>query len=80
MEHILRVFDFNVYNESPSNDSGSEDDKKSRKYNAEFIIQMFGLNEEGETCSIQVEEFKPFFYVMVNDEWNTSTKNSFLAF
>ena len=43
MEHIFRVFDFNVYNESPINDSGSEDDKKSRKDNAEFIIQMFGL-------------------------------------
>ena len=80
MEHIFRVFDFNVYNESPSNDSGSEDDKKTRKDNAEFIIQMFGLNEQGETCSIQVEDFKPFFYVMVNDKWNTSTKNSFLAF
>ena len=80
MEHIFRVFDFNVYNESPSNDSGSEDDKKTRKDNTEFIIQMFGLNEEGETCSIQVEDFKPFFYVMVNDKWNTSTKNSFLAF
>jgi len=80
MEHIFRVFDFNVYNESPINDSGSEDDKKSRKDNAEFIIQMFGLNEQGETCSIQVEEFKPFFYVMVNDKWNTSTKNNFLSF
>jgi len=80
MEHIFRVFDFNVYNETPNNDSGSEDDKKTRKDNAEFIIQMFGLNEQGETCSIQVEDFKPFFYVMVNDKWNTTVKNNFLAF
>ena len=80
MEHIFRVFDFNVYNESLSNDSGSEDNKKNKKDNAEFLIQMFGLNEKGETCSIQVEDFKPFFYVMVNDKWNTATKNSFLAF
>jgi hypothetical protein len=49
MEHIFRVFDFNVYNESPSNDSGSEDNKKNRKDNAEFLIQMFGLSEKGET-------------------------------
>jgi len=80
MEHTFRVFDFNVYNETPSNDSGSEDNKKARKDNAEFIIQMFGLNEQGETCSIQVEDFKPFFYVMVNDKWNTVTKNNFLDF
>jgi len=80
MEHTFRVFDFNVYNDFTTNDSGSENDKKSRKDNAEFIIQMFGLNEKGETCSIQVEDFKPFFYVMVNDKWNTVTKNNFLSF
>jgi DNA polymerase elongation subunit (family B) len=82
MEHIFRVFDFNVYNDKDStiNDSGSEDDKKQKQDNSEFLIQMFGLNEKGETCSIQVEDFKPFFYVMVNDKWNTVTKNNFLTF
>ena len=82
MEHIFRVFDFNVYNEqdSTTNDSGSEDNKKQRKDSSVFLIQMFGLNEQGETCSIQVEDFKPFFYVMVNDNWNTVTKNNFLSF
>jgi DNA polymerase elongation subunit (family B) len=80
MEHIFRVFDFNVYNDSTRNDSGSEDNRKPRKDNAEFLIQMFGLNEYGETCSIQVEDFKPFFYVMVSDKWNTVSKNSFLDF
>jgi len=82
MEHIFRVFDFNVYNEkeSSTSDSGSEDNKKQRKDTNEFLIQMFGLNEQGETCSIQVEDFKPFFYVMVNDKWNNVTKNNFLSF
>jgi DNA polymerase elongation subunit (family B) len=82
MEHIFRVFDFNVYNDkySTANESGSDDDKKQKKDSAEFIIQMFGLNEQGETCSIQVEDFKPFFYVMVNDKWNIATKNNFLYF
>ena len=82
MEHIFRVFDFNVYNDkdSTTNESGSDDEKKQKKDSAVFIIQMFGLNEQGETCSIQVEDFKPFFYVMVNDKWNTVTKNNFLSF
>jgi hypothetical protein len=31
---------------------------------------MFGINEKGETASIIVEDFKPFFYVMVNDKWS----------
>ena len=38
MEHIFRVFDFNVYNEqdSTTNDSGSEDNKKQRKDKINF--------------------------------------------
>ena len=30
---------------------------------------MFGINEKGETASIFVEGFTPFFYVMVDDSW-----------
>ena len=84
MEHVFRIFDFNIYNEKPGNDesgSGSDDEKiKIYKDNSLFMIQMFGLNEKGETCSIVVEDFKPFFYVMVNDKWNTYTKDCFLSF
>ena len=84
MEHLFRIFDFNVYNDTNTNqDDSSEDDLKEKKTNVKkdksiFMIQMFGLNEKGESCSIQVEEFKPFFYVMVNDKWNTYTKECFL--
>jgi DNA polymerase elongation subunit (family B) len=84
MEHLFRIFDFNVYNDTNTNqDDSSEDDLKQKKTNVKkdksiFMIQMFGLNEKGESCSIQVEDFKPFFYVMVNDKWNTYTKECFL--
>lgn len=84
MEHLFRIFDFNVYNDTNTNqDDSSEDDlNKNKKFSVRkdksiFMIQMFGLNEKGETCSIQVEDFKPFFYVMVNDKWNTYTKECF---
>ncbi len=84
MEHVFRIFDFNIYNETninSDNSSGSEDDKmRNYKDNSLFMIQMFGLNEKGETCSIIVEDFKPFFYVMVSDNWNTYTKDCFLNF
>jgi DNA polymerase elongation subunit (family B) len=81
MEQIFRIFDFNVYNEKVSgNDDSSSNDEKPSVYkdNSQFQIQMFGLNESGQTCSIFVEEFKPFFYVMVNDTWDNQTKNMFL--
>ena len=38
---------------------------------------MFGINEQGETCSIQVSDFHPFFYVKIPDEWNIKHKHVF---
>ena len=75
MERTFRLFDFNIYNDNRS----EEDSEEMHKDNASFIIQMFGINEEGKTCSILVEEYKPFFYVKVDDHWNKSLKLSFLA-
>ena len=64
--------------------SGSDEDKgKPASYYKDsntFIIQMFGLNEKGESCSIFVNDFKPFFYVKVGDDWSISTKNTFISF
>ena len=81
MEHIFRIFDFNVYNEkvSSSDDSGSSDDETNKyKDSTTFIIQMFGVNEKGETCSIIAEDYRPFFYVLVNDSWTIKIKDDFL--
>ena len=44
----------------------------------EFRIQMFGINEEGETCSIFVDDYHPFFYVKVADHWTNATKSAFI--
>ena len=76
MEHIFRILDFNFYNEKQ--ESSSDDETNNYKDSSCFMIQMFGLNEKGETCSIIAEGFKPFFYVMVNDRWTIQTKNTFL--
>ena len=98
MEHIFRLFDFNVYNkplpveynyEMGSDDNaGSDDDMEMMDYDKpvinkyvdqnKFFIQMFGLDETGKTCSIIVEDFKPFFYIKVADHWSIANKNSFL--
>ena len=73
MEHIFRIFDFNVYNESENN----EEETKYKDTNV-FTIQIFGVNETGETCSIIAEDYRPFFYVMVDDKWTIPMKDKFL--
>ena len=44
----------------------------------EFRIQMFGINEQGETCSIFVDDYHPFFFVKVADHWTNATKSAFI--
>ena len=83
MERAFRLFDFTVYNQkgSSSGDTSSSEDESSsfkKEDKTKFQIQMFGINEHGETCSILVEDFKPFFYVKVDDFWNIQIKTQFL--
>jgi len=54
----FRLFDFHVY-----------DDRRDN--NTNFIIQMFGINELGETCSIFINDFNPFFYILVPTKWKS---------
>jgi len=82
MEHIFRILDFNVYNEkTTSSDESSNSDNETNVYkdSTKFVIQMFGVNEKGETCSIIAEDYRPFFYVLVNDNWTIQMKDTFLA-
>ena len=82
MEHIFRIFDFNIYNVADSgddSDSVSSGEYQEKIDKNEFTIQMFGINEKRETCSIVVEEFKPFFYIKVGDNWNLKLKEEFVS-
>jgi len=73
----FRLIDFQIYDEKPNDDesasSGSEADappkKRSHIDEARFIIQVFGINEAGETFSVFIQDYQPFFYVKVGDGW-----------
>jgi DNA polymerase elongation subunit (family B) len=87
MEHICRIFDFNICTSlltdggKNNDDSGGEMEEEANQYedSSVFLVQIFGVNEVGETSSIIVDGFKPFFYVLVNDTWNIAAKEMFLA-
>lgn len=70
------------YNED-DNDFSNEGSKqyfpqqgKDDKY---FLIQIFGINEKGETACIFVEDYQPFFYIKVEDDWTVRTKEKFIT-
>ena len=67
----FKLFDFQVFNKTEGNGEYEE---------VNFEIQMFGLNEKGETCSIFVEEYLPFFYIRVDNAWGPEKINSYKNF
>uniref|UniRef100_A0A6C0F112 DNA-directed DNA polymerase n=1 Tax=viral metagenome TaxID=1070528 RepID=A0A6C0F112_9ZZZZ len=63
----IRLLDFNIYDENTIAIGGKK-----------MVIQMFGLNEMGESCAIFVEDMNPFFYVLVPSDWDERAKNEFV--
>ena len=87
--HSFRLFDFQVRNQVPgpqaklsTSSSGSSSEygvKKHNKDKNQFAIQMFGINERGETCCIIVHNYEPFFYVKVPESWGFDAKARFIT-
>jgi DNA polymerase elongation subunit (family B) len=67
----FRLLSFNTVD--AANADGSSYSQK------EFTIQMFGVNETGQTASIFVKGYNPFFYIKVGDDWTESEKSQFMA-
>jgi DNA polymerase elongation subunit (family B) len=80
MEHTFKLIVFNAYSRNANKDSDKDSDEEQDgacKNTEQFFIQMFGINELGETASIIVEEYKPFFYLKVGRNWGQTKKNTF---
>ena len=82
MHDTYRLLTFNPYD---ANVKASEQDESGKdtlggigKTEKEFLVQMFGINEKGETASIFVEGFSPFFYAMVGEDWTEAHKIGFI--
>ena len=85
-ERQFRLLDFNIFDEKIeeeklSDDENSEESEEyqKKKDTKQFIIQMYGINEKGETASIYVKNYKPFFYIKVSNEWTENIKKKFLT-
>jgi len=79
MYHSFKLLTFNTkdkYDKKPVKDDEQEvtNESNSEKGEKEFQIQMFGINEKGETASITVTDYHPFFYIKVSDNWKKSNE------
>ena len=82
LDKSFRLLDFNIYDEVREKETSSESDTSTEfKYKQDtkrFVIQMFGINEKGETFCLFVNDYKPYYYIKVGDDWNVERKSEFL--
>lgn len=78
MQQVFRLLDFNIYNENITNDDDDNNEPSPNSNQSRFLIQMFGIDEVGDSYSVIIENYKPFFYILVGDDWNISKKDEFL--
>ena len=80
-KQFVKLFDFRIYNDNPYVESSDSEDTsyKEKRDDKETIIQMFGMNEAGETFSLYVTDFQPFFYVKISDSWDKKNVAKFMS-
>ena len=76
----FRLIDFNIYDKNVDAQAPAQAPASyyQGNQNKKMVIQIFGINEVGETCALFVEDMNPFFYVLVPDTWNEYTKKNFV--
>ena len=77
-QHSYKLISFHTYDSKVKNEEDEEEDNspknkyKQKKNTDEYVVQMFGLNEKGQTASIMVNGYTPFFYIKVGKHWKQS--------
>jgi DNA polymerase elongation subunit (family B) len=63
---VFQIVDWDYFHDE--NDEG----------NKNFCIRLFGRNKEQKTVYVQVNNFKPYFYIEINKNWRLSTIDKIL--
>ena len=86
----FRLFDFQTFDYTPTSSTNSSENSNGSKNNYTrknknelkkqpvFCIEMFGINEKGETCAITVDDYHPFFFIKVGDDWTEKNRVAFM--
>ena len=78
----FRLIDFHIYDQdvNAKTDSASSNSDEDKHRDVHFIIQMFGINEAGESASIFIEDYQPFFYCKIGDNSTPSYVKELLQY
>ena len=71
----FKLLEFKVIDSEKQKDGEDHEEfeyEKVKKDNKQFMIQMYGVDEKGKSASIIINNFMPFFYVKVGNDWEES--------
>ena len=82
MKPQVRVYDFNYQDIEREEEYQEEDEEGKKKFGCDkiFRVQMFGMDEKGKDYSFMIDDFKPFFYIKIPDNWIIPIKNNFVKY
>ena len=69
----IQCLTWNGDNEFIEQESG---DSKKKHYELEHVIKVYGNTKEGESVSIRIHNFKPYFFIRVEDDMTVKEKNT----
>lgn len=75
-----RLYDFTPYDHKPEDQYDEITGKKIWGDNRQFKVRMFGMNEKGETFSIIVENFEPYFFIKIPHYWTAYHRDRFISY
>jgi len=79
----FKLIDFQAFDNHESEHDSSDDSQQSNVSitNApkKFTIQIFGINEKGETACLYINNYLPFFYVKVGNNWTNNDAQELLS-
>ena len=67
----FQIISWEARDELEENDDDDEDSQegKNKKYNASYVIELFGRTKDEQTVYLKVTDFKPFFYIELDEKW-----------
>jgi len=76
----FRLLDFNAYDGSGDSGSSKGSDEDETQKETTFIVQYFGIDENGDDVCACLTGFKPFFYVKIPHHWSVGDKDRIREF
>jgi DNA polymerase elongation subunit (family B) len=79
---IFQIIDWQEYNEKTKIELDQIDyrTKKPREVNPmRYFINLFGRTADEKSVCLRIEDFRPYFFIEIPEDWRTSQIDSFIA-